>query len=63
MVKVPVAETLAAALPETLPKRALPKMAALAGPPLALRVTRQASSRNTLAILVFSSSAPNRMNT
>ena len=51
------------ALPETLPKRALPKMAALAGPPLALRVTRQASSRNTLAILVFSSSAPNRMNT
>ena len=62
MVKVPVAYTLAAALPDTLPNRAEPKMAALAGPPLARRVIRQASSRNTLAMLVLSRMAPNRMN-
>ena len=56
------ARALAAALPETLPNRADPKMATFAGPPLAFLVSRQASSRNTRDMPLLSSREPNRTN-
>ena len=62
MVKVPVVTTLATALPDRDPMKALPTAAVLAGPPRVPPATRLASPMRSVPPPATSSTAPNRMN-
>ena len=62
IVKTPVEETLAMALPDMDPKKALPTTAALAGPPTDLLVTAKARFIKKSPAPVVSKKAPRRMN-
>ena len=60
MVKVPVVTTLATALPDSDPMKALAAAAVLAGPPRVLPATRSARLMRRLPPPATSSTAPNR---
>ena len=61
MVKTPVETTLATAAPESMPKSALPTMAAWAGPPAMRAVAAKASRSSTAPAPEACSTAPKAM--